>query len=141
MTRALTRVLFLCTGNSCRSQMAEGLLRHLGGADYEVFSAGTKPAEGVHRLAIETMAERGIDISAHQPKLLDEFEGQTFDLLITTCDSANEECPYYPGAKERLHWSVADPATATGTEEEVRAAFRAVADDLERRIRAVILGT
>jgi len=141
MTKAPIRVLFLCTGNSCRSQMAEGLLRHLGGEGYEVFSAGTKPAARVHPLAIETMRERGIDISGHRPKLLDDFEGQTFDLLITTCDSANEECPYYPGARERLHWSLPDPAAATGTQEEVRAAFRAVADDLERRIRAVILGT
>ena len=129
-----TRVLFLCTGNSCRSQMAEGLLRHLGGERYEAFSAGTKPAARVHPLAVETMAERGIDISAHRPKLLDEFAGQTFDLLITTCDDANEECPCYPGARARLHWSLPDPAKATGTEEEVSAAFRSVADDLERRI-------
>lgn len=135
------RVLFLCTGNSCRSQMAEGLLRHLGEGRYEVFSAGTRPAERVHPLAVETMAERGIDISAHRPKLLDEFAGQTFDLLITTCDSANEECPYYPGAKARLHWSLPDPAKATGTDEEVRAAFREAADDLQRRISELVAGT
>jgi arsenate reductase len=129
------RVLFLCTGNSCRSQMGEGLLRKLGGEAFEAFSAGTKPAERVHPLAVATMAERGIDLSGHTPKLLDAFAGQTFDLLITTCDSAKEECPYYPAARERLHWSLPDPAAATGTDEEVRAAFRAVADDLECRIR------
>ena len=134
------RILFLCTGNSCRSQMGQGLLRKLGGGEYEAFSAGTKPAERVHPLAVATLAEQGIDISAHTPKLLDDFAGQTFDLLITTCDSANEECPYYPGAKARLHWSLPDPAAATGTEEEIRAAFREVADDLERRIRELIEG-
>ncbi len=134
------RVLFLCTGNSCRSQMGEGLLRELGGGEYEAASAGTRPAGRVHPLAVETMAERGIDISGQVPKPLEEFAGQTFDLLITTCDGANEECPYYPGAKARLHWSLPDPAAAVGTEAEVRAAFREVADDLERRIRELIGG-
>lgn len=132
------RALFLCTGNSCRSQIAEGLLRHIAGDRFEAFSAGTRPAQCVHPLAVETMRERGIDISHHRPKHLSEFDGQHFDLLITTCDSANEECPYYPGAKERLHWSIPDPASATGTEEEVRAAFRSAAHDLERRIRALV---
>lgn len=118
--------------------MAEGLLRHLGGERYEVASAGTKPADSVHPLAIETMRERGIDISTHRPKALTEFEGQMFDLLVTTCDSANEECPYYPGAKARLHWSVPDPAAVKGSEDEIRAAFREVADDLERRIKELV---
>jgi len=120
--------------------MAEGLLRHLGGQRYEAFSAGTNPAPTVHPLAVETMAERGIDIAGQRPKLLDEFAGQTFGLLITTCDDANEECPYYPGARARLHWSLPDPAKASGTEEEVRAAFRGVRDELERRIAEMVAG-
>ncbi len=118
--------------------MGEGLLRHIGGERVESFSAGTKPAERVHPLAVETMAERGIDISHHEPKVLDDFDGQSFDLLITTCDSAKEECPHYSGANERLHWSLPDPADATGTDEQVRAAFREIADDLERRIQALL---
>ncbi len=135
------RVIFLCTGNSCRSQMGEGLLRHIGGEAVESFSAGTKPADRVHPLAVATMAERGIDISSHTPKVLDDFDGETFDLLITTCDSAQEECPHYSGAKERLHWSLPDPADATGTEEEIRAFFREVADDIERRINELLADT
>jgi len=132
------RVLFLCTGNSCRSQMAEGLLRTLGGGRFEVSSAGTEPADRVHPLAIETMAERGIDISMQRPKPLSTFEGQEFDLLITTCDDANEACPFYPGAKRRLHWSIPDPAKATGTDNEIRRAFRKAADMLEERIKELL---
>ena len=131
----LRRVLFLCTGNSCRSQMAEGFLRHLAGDRFEVVSAGTEPASRVHPLAAETMAERGIDISAQRTKSLAEFENQDFDLLITTCDEANEACPFFPGARQRLHWSIPDPAKATGTDDETRQAFRQAADLLEARIR------
>jgi arsenate reductase len=133
-----TRVLFLCTGNSCRSQMAEGLLRTLGGDRFEVASAGTQPADRVHPLAVETMRDRGIDISHHRPKTLATFEGQQFDLLVTTCDEANEACPFYPGARRRLHWSVPDPARATGTDSQVRAAFGRTADLLEERIPALL---
>ena len=132
------RVLFLCTGNSCRSQMAEGLLRHLGGDAYEAFSAGTEPAARVHPLAVGTMRERGIDISAQRPKDISSFDGQEFDLLITTCDEANEACPFYAGARERLHWSIPDPARAVGTDEQVRRAFRSAANDLERRIEDLV---
>lgn len=118
--------------------MAEGLLRRLGGASYEVVSAGIEPASQVHPLAVETMRERGIDISDHRPKALAAFEGQEFDLLVTTCDEANEACPYYPGAKERLHWAIPDPAKATGTDEEIRQAFRDAADMLTARIRDLL---
>jgi arsenate reductase len=134
----MRRLLFLCTGNSARSQMAEGLLRHLAGDRFEVFSAGTEPAERVHPMAVQVMSERGIDISAQRPKPLSDFDGQQFDLLITTCDDANEACPYYPGAKRRLHWSIPDPARRAGTDEEVRAAFRSAADDLTRRIKGLL---
>jgi arsenate reductase len=132
------RVLFLCSGNSARSQMAEGLLRHLGSNTVEAFSAGTAPAPVLHPLAIETMAERGIDITHQRTKPLSEFDGQTFDLLITVCDDANEACPIYEGARQRLHWSLPDPAKATGTEQERKAAFRSVADELTRRIGALM---
>jgi arsenate reductase len=135
---AVTRVLFLCTGNSCRSQMAEGLLRHLGGERYEAASAGTEPAGRVHPLAVETMRERGIDISHHRPKPLATFDGQQFDLLVTTCDEANEACPLYAGAKRRMHWSVPDPAEASGTDEEIRGAFRKAAELLVTRIEALV---
>jgi len=139
MSRPL-RVLFLCTGNSCRSQMAEGLLRHLGGDRCQAYSAGTQPAAQVHPLAVETMRERGVDISGHRSKDLSVFEGEEFDVLVTTCDEANEACPYFAGARERLHWSLPDPAKATGTDEEVRRAFRDVADELTRRIEGLLRG-
>jgi len=132
------RVLFLCSGNSARSQMAEGLLRHLGGQHYQVFSAGTQPAHRVHPMAVEAMRERGIDISHQRPKPLSEFDGQQFDLLITTCDDANEACPFYPGAKQRLHWPLRDPAAATGPQQQVRSVFREVRDDLARRITELL---
>ena len=132
------RVLFLCTGNSARSQMGEGLLRHLGGDRFEVSSAGTQAAQRVHPLAVETMRERGVDISHQRPKSLADFAAQQFDLLITTCDEAQAACPWYAGAREQVHWSLPDPAAATGTDEEQRAAFRAVADELERRLRELV---
>ncbi len=118
--------------------MAEGLLRHLGGDRFEVASAGTEPAARVHPLAVETMRERGIDISHHRPKTLATFEGQQFDLLITTCDEANEACPFYPNARKRLHWSIPDPAKATGTDDEIRRAFRQAADLLGKRIEELL---
>ena len=133
-----TRVLFLCTGNSARSQMGEGLLRHLGGDTFDVSSAGTQPAERVHPLAVETMRERAVDISQRRPKALSEFAGQEFDLLITTCDDARAACPWFAGAREQVHWSLPDPAAVTGTDEEQRAAFRAVAAELERRIELLV---
>ena len=131
------RVLILCTGNSSRSQMAEGLLQHLGEGQYEVSSAGTKPV-GVNPLAIEAMRELGIDISAQRSKSVTEFAQETFGTVITVCDHAAEHCPAFPGAPVRLHWSLPDPAASSGTPEEKLAAFRKIRDDLERRIRELV---
>jgi arsenate reductase (thioredoxin) len=117
--------------------MAEGLLRRLGGMRYEVFSAGTKPA-GLNPLAIEAMREVGIDISAQRSKSVAEFSGQEFATVITGCDNAAEECPVFPGAPQRVHWSVTDPAAVSGTREEKLGAFRKVRDELERRIQSFV---
>src|SRR5215472_1327187 len=111
------RVLILCTGNCVRSQMAEGLLRELGGAAYEVHSAGSKPNGYVSPMAIEAMGNIGIDISAHRSKSVTEYEGQKFDTVLTVCDSAAEECPVFPGS-QRIHWSIWDPGNATGPHAE-----------------------
>ena len=130
----IQRVLILCTGNSARSQMAEGLLRTLSEGTIEVHSAGTKPSQ-VNPLAIRVMAEHGIDISHQRSKHLNEFLTQPFDVVITVCDQAAEACPVFPGRAERLHWSFPDPAAVTGSEEERLAAFREVRDALEARLR------
>lgn len=130
------RVLFLCTHNSSRSQMAEGFLQAHGGPRYEVFSAGTHP-RSVHPLAIRAMAEVGIDISeasGHYAKSLTQFEGQSIDLVVTVCDEAAEECPFFPGAQRQEHWSFPDPSAAEGTEEERLAVFRHVRDAIAARI-------
>lgn len=128
------RVLFLCTGNSCRSQMAEGFLRNLAGDQYEVFSAGTIPGS-VHPLAIRAMAELGIDISKQTSKPISEFSGQKFDYVITLCNSARMTCPVFPGKHQKLHWEITDPINAAGPEEEKMKLFRSVRDDIEKRIR------
>ena len=128
------RVLFLCTGNSARSQMAEGLLRHLAGDRFEAASAGTHPV-GVNPLAVRAMQEIGVDISAHQSKPLAGFLGQHFPCLITVCDRANESCPVFPGVAQRLHWPFEDPAAAQGSDEERLAVFRRVRDQIAERIR------
>ena len=128
------RVLFLCTHNSARSQMAEGLLRNMAGDRFDVFSAGTERTY-VQPLAIDAMREIGIDITAQTSKTLDEFEGQTFDYVITVCDRANESCPILPGTTERIHWSFEDPTAATGTDEQRLRAFRTVRDALQQRLR------
>jgi len=130
------RVLFLCTHNSSRSQMAEGLLRARGGGRFEAMSAGTHPRD-VHPLAIRAMREIGIDIGAaagHRAKGLDEFAGRPIDLVVTVCDDAAEECPFFPGARRQEHWGFPDPSAATGTEEERLAAFRRVRDAIAARI-------
>jgi arsenate reductase len=127
------RVLFLCTHNSARSQMAEGLLRHLAGHGFEVHSAGTE-ATLVRPLAIRAMEELGIDISGQESKTLDAYLDQPFDYVITVCDDANEACPYLPGARNRLHWSFEDPSRAGGSEEERLALFRRVRDEIRERI-------
>jgi len=129
------RVLILCTGNSCRSQMAEGWWRSLAGDEWEVFSAGSRPSGTVHPLAIEAMAEAGVDIAAHRSKHVDELATRDFDLVITVCDSARESCPVLPGAKARAHWPFFDPAEATGTQEAKLAVFRRVRDEIAARIR------
>jgi arsenate reductase (thioredoxin) len=121
------RVLILCTGNSARSQMAEGLLRHLAGDRFEAFSAGTEPA-GLNENAVQAMAELGLDISRHRSKSVNEFAGQQFDYVITVCDKANESCPVFPAAGRRLHHSFPDPAAAP--KEEQLSAFRTVRDQI-----------
>lgn len=128
------RVLILCTGNSARSQMAEGLLRAFGGDSVEVFSAGTNPSS-VRPEAIAVMLEIGIDLAGHRSKHVREFDGQHFDYVITVCDDANESCPIFPGNTERIHWSFPDPAATEGSETERLAAFRRVRDALAERIR------
>jgi len=132
------RVLIVCTGNCVRSQMGEGLLRKLGGEDYEVQSAGSRPEGFVSPFAIEAMREIGIDISAHRSKSISEFDGQQFDAVITVCDSAAQECPVFAGAPRRIHWSIWDPGAATGSYEEKLAAFRLVRDDLASRLRSFL---
>jgi arsenate reductase len=129
------RVLFLCTHNSARSQMAEGLLRQLSGGEVEVASAGTE-ARGVNRLAIRAMAEIGIDLRGHASKTLERFVDERWDYVITVCDSANESCPVFPGAIRRLHWSFDDPSAAPGTEEQRLRVFRRVRDEIKTRIEA-----
>jgi len=128
------RVLILCTGNTARSQMAEGLLRTLAGDDLAVFSAGTRPSV-VNPFAIVVMRERGIDISGQRSKHLDEFRAQPFDYVITVCDSAAETCPIFPGRARRIHWSFPDPAAVPGSDAERQAAFRQVRDAIEARLR------
>ncbi len=132
-----TKVLFLCTGNSARSQMAEGFLRHLAGDRFLAASAGTHPA-GLNPYAVEAMREIGIDISHHVSERVDTYLGEHFDWVITVCDRASESCPVFPGTPRRLHWSVEDPAAATGTFEERMVVFRKVRDQIERRVRAFI---
>jgi arsenate reductase (thioredoxin) len=134
----MKRVLFLCTHNSARSQMAEGLLRALGGDDFESFSAGTE-ATLVRPLAIKAMAELDIDITGQRSKVLTEYLKQSFDEVITVCDSANESCPIFPGAKNRLHWSFPDPSRAQGSEEEQLAVYREVRDAIATRIKNELL--
>ena len=128
------RVLILCTGNSARSQMAEGLLRHDAGGRFEVFSAGTKPSH-VRPEAIAAMAELGIDISGHRSKSVEEFTGQRFDYVLTVCDNAREVCPIFPGSAATIHRSFEDPAAVQGTEEERLAAFRRIRDEIREYLK------
>lgn len=130
-------MLFLCTGNSARSQMAEGLLRHLAGDRFQVASAGTNPA-GLNPYAVEAMREIGIDISHHVSERMETYLEETFDHVITVCDRAKESCPIFPGCPTQLHWSFEDPAAAQGTYEQRLATFRAIRDQIERRIRRFI---
>jgi len=132
------RILFLCTHNSARSQMAEGLLRHLRGDQFEVFSAGTE-ATHVRPLAIKAMAELGIDISGQQSKTLERYLNEPFDEVITVCDAAAEACPIFPGATHRRHWSLEDPSQARGSESEQLAVYRHVRDEIRTRIEDELL--
>lgn len=131
-------VLFLCTGNSCRSQMAEGWLRHLGGENFEVFSAGIE-AHGKNPRAISVMKEAGVDISAQQSEILDPALLNSLDLLVTVCGHADEFCPLMPVCCKKEHWPFDDPAGAAGTEEEIMTEFRRVRDQIRNRIEAFII--
>ncbi len=134
------RVLFLCTHNSARSQMAEGLLRHLNGNRLEAYSAGIE-ATHVRPQALRVMSELGIDISGQESKTLDRYLGEPFDYVITVCDDAKKACPFFPGAAQRLHWSLPDPAAAEGTEDERLAFFRSVRDRLRDHIEGELLNS
>lgn len=127
------RVLILCTGNSARSQMAEGLLRHIAGDKFDVESAGVAPSH-VRPEAIEATREIGIDISGHRSKSVDEFTSQNFDYIITVCDNAKESCPVFPGKATRIHWSFDDPAAVEGDIETRLAAFRGIRDEIRERL-------
>lgn len=128
------RVLFLCTHNSARSQMAEGLLRKLAGDRFDVYSAGTETTR-VHPLAIAAMRDLDIDISGHRSKTLDEYGGEHFDYVITVCDKANESCPAFPGDTQRIHWSFEDPSQATGSDAKRLKVFRRIRDEISGRLR------
>lgn len=131
------RVLILCTGNSARSQMAEGLLRHDGGAAFEVSSAGTRPS-AVRPEAIAAMKEIGVDISGHRSKSVDELVGREFDYVITVCDNARESCPVFPGETRRVHWSFEDPAAVEGDYETRLASFRRIRDEIRETFRGFV---
>ena len=130
------RVLILCTGNSCRSQMAEGVLRHYGNRQCEVFSAGTKPSS-VNPIAIQVMKEIGIDISNHRSKHVDEFKGQTFDWVITVCDNAKGSCPFFPGNTKRLHWEFPDPPHGEAVTAAIVEEFRKVRAMIREKFKMV----
>ena len=133
-------ILILCTGNSCRSHLAEGILRTALGDGYNVVSAGSKPAGYVHPLGIKAMAEIGIDISGHRSKHLDEFLSQDVETVVTVCGNADQACPMFPGQANRHHWGFDDPAHATGTEEEQMQVFRRVRDEIRRVFEAYAAG-
>lgn len=130
----IKKVLFLCTGNSCRSHIAEGLTNHFLSDTWQAHSAGTVPTGFVHPLAVQTLAELGIDISQHHSKTADQFRHIPFNLVVTVCDDARENCPIWLGEGEKVHISFPDPAHATGTDEEKLAVFRQVRDDIRLRV-------
>jgi len=132
-----TRVLFLCTGNSARSQMAEAFLRRYGGDRFEVYSAGLEPERGIHPLTLKVMQEIGFDMKGHYAKDIREYLGKVhFGYLITVCDRAEQSCPIFPGMGVRLHWPFEDPAAFQGSEEEKLAKFREIRDQIEARVKA-----
>ncbi|WOO40878.1 arsenate reductase ArsC [Rubellicoccus peritrichatus] len=134
------KVLILCTGNSCRSHMAEGILRNAAGDLFEVFSAGSKPAGYVHPKAIAVMQEIGIDISEHTSKHLDQYLEAGIDTIVTVCGNASDACPVFPGNVTRYHWGFEDPAHATGTDEEITNAFRTIRDQIKNTFEAYASG-
>jgi arsenate reductase len=136
-SQILPSVLFLCTGNSCRSQMAEGWLRHVAGDRFHACSAGLQPSI-VHPLAIEAMREIGIDISGQRSKDVASLPGRHFSHIVTVCDRAQQNCPIFPGPAIREHWPIEDPATAEGSHEERMRVFRRVRDEIEARMRRFI---
>ncbi len=129
----MLRVLFLCTENACRSQMAEGLVNHYLAGQVRAFSAGVAPSR-VNPRAVAVMAELGIDISAHRSKAVEALAGELFDLVITVCDRANEQCPIFPGSVQKIHMGFADPARATGSDDDIMAAFRRVRDEMRQKL-------
>ena len=131
------KILVLCTGNSARSQMGEGLFRAESRGGFEVFSAGTKPSS-VRPEAIAVMQEIGIDISGQRSKSVDEFSGQSIDYVVTVCDHARDSCPMFPAGTERIHWSLEDPAAVQGSEEERMGAFRRIRDQIHERVKTFI---
>jgi arsenate reductase (thioredoxin) len=137
---AQTRVLFLCTGNSARSQMAQAILEQIGGREFAVESAGTEP-RGVNPMTLRVLADDGIDWSAATSKSVDLFLGQPFDYVITVCDRARQACPVFPGARASLHWDIEDPADVQGSDGDKAAAFRAAYADLRGRIEAFVRTT
>lgn len=134
------RVLVLCTGNSCRSQMAEALWNELGEGQWRAWSAGSNPAGYVHPLAVKAMGELGIDLSNHESKSLQGFVDEPFDLVVTVCGNAREACPAFPAATQMLHWPFDDPAYARGTEDERLAEFRQIRDQIRERISCYLSG-
>lgn len=133
----MKKVLFLCTGNSCRSQLAEAIVNARMGDIWQAVSAGTKPADYIHPKALDALSEIGIQHTGSS-KRVDEFQGVDFDLVVTVCDSAAEECPVWLGKGKRVHHSFPDPAKAEGTDEEVMEVFRAVRDDIEKEMIALL---
>jgi arsenate reductase (thioredoxin) len=135
----MKQVLFLCTGNSARSQMAEALLRSLGGDEYEVMSAGTDIQSEVNPFAIRVLEEKGIETDGLHPKRVEQFIDKSIDLVITVCDQARQTCPSFPGAKAMEHWSLEDPAAFEGTYDEILVKFRETRDEIEKRIKRHLL--
>jgi arsenate reductase (thioredoxin) len=131
------RVLFICTGNRARSQMAEGLLRHAAGDRFDVYSAGTTPS-GISDLTIEVMREVGVDVSGQRSKSVDEYAGESFHQIITVCDSARQVCPIFPGDGERLHWDIEDPSDTEARGVPLTAAFRLAREDIRKRVEEFV---
>ncbi len=139
MNNGRITVLFICTGNSARSQMAEALLRTMGGDRFVVMSGGTEIQSRVNEFALRVLEERGIDTTGLRPKRVDSVYGQHFNIVVTVCDLAKETCPVFPSADEMLHWSIEDPAAYNGTYFDILTKFREVCDEIERRIREEII--